>query len=264
MFDFKRAERPAGWVTEREACSDWFNSTFKEVDVGAIESPEYDRYLRCRNLPEEGSTISQYGEYSQEDRFSYTIGVVDTMREIVVAQDEDGDVVVIPFDEIENLDGRPMWNAMWVINGEPSYQEIQEFNECGISVYEDEDGDWYFGIDGCGYDFYDAHWVKLYREYGICWHSTEDSWLRELERRVTSYIEMCADVPKGITWSDRNDLMKDAADAVLDPTRIEKIANRGLRHLKMRRFVNKVASMLAGDLPRGKHLGFRHPVSACD
>lgn len=264
MFDFNRAERPAGWVSEREACSNWFNSTFKEVEADMIESPESDRCLRCRDLPEEGSTISQYGEYGQEERFSYTVNMVDTARQVVIATDEDGEVLEVPFDELANLDGRPMWNAMWVINGEPSYLEIQEFNECGISVYEDGDGGWYFGIDGCGYDFYDAHWIKLYREYGMCWHSTEDDWLDELRRRVSSYVEMCADVPKGITWSDRHDLIKDAVDAALDPGRIERITRRHLRHLKIRQLFKKFGSMLARGFLKSKHLGFGHHVSACD
>ncbi|WP_314039442.1 hypothetical protein [Slackia exigua] len=133
MFDFKRSEMPAGWVTEREACNKWFNSTFKQIDVDMIESMESDRYLWCRDLPEEGSTISQYGEYGQEERFSYAISIVDGVREIVVAEDEEGEVLDVPFDELANLDGRPMWNIMWLIDGEPSPQEIQEFNECGIS-----------------------------------------------------------------------------------------------------------------------------------
>lgn len=264
MFDFMRAERPAGWVSEREACSDWFNSTFKEVDADMIESPESDRYLRCRDLPEEGSTISQYGEYGQEERFSFTVSVIDIAREIVIAEDENGEALEMPFDELANLDGRPMWNAMWAIDGEPSYEEIQEFNECGISVYEDDDGDWYFGIDGCGYDFYDAHWIKLYRKSGICWHSTEDKWLGELKRRVSSYVEMCADIPKDITWGDRHDLVKDAVEAALDPGRIERIARRHLRHLKIRQFFKRTDSVLTLDLPKCKYPRFRRRVSACD
>lgn len=264
MFDFNRAERPAGWVSEREACSDWFNSTFKEVDADMIESPESDRYLKCRDLPEEGSTISQYSEYGQEERFSFTVNAIDVAREIVIAEDDSGEVLEMPFDELSSLDGRPIWNAMWVIDGEPSYEEIQGFNECGISVYEDDDGDWYFGIDGCGYDFYDAHWIKLYRKYGICWHSTEDTWLDELKRRISSYVEMCADIPKDITWSDRHDLMKDAVETALDPNRIERIARRHLRHQKIRQFFKRIGSLLIPDLPKFKHSRSRYRVSACD
>ncbi len=157
-----------------------------------------------------------------------------------------------------------MWNAMWVIGGGPSYEEIQEFNECGISVYEDDDGGWYFGIDGCGYDFYDAHWIKLYRKYGICRHSTEDAWLGELKRRISSYVEMCSDIPKDITWSDRHDLMKDAVEAALNPSRIERIARRHLRHLKFHQFLKRIGSVLTLDLPKCKYPRSRRRVFACD
>ena len=30
-----------------------------------------------------------------------------------------------------------------------------------------------FGIDGAGYDFYEDHWIPLYKERGIQWHDKE-------------------------------------------------------------------------------------------
>lgn len=89
MFDFKRVDEPAGWVSEKEACKEWLNSSFREIDADAIESLEDGLYLRCRDLPEEGSTISRYGEYGREDRFAYTVREVDLESEVVIAEDED-------------------------------------------------------------------------------------------------------------------------------------------------------------------------------
>lgn len=37
----------------------------------------------------------------------------------------------------------------------------------------DIDGDLYLGVNGAGYDFIDAHWVKLYQALGYSWHLFE-------------------------------------------------------------------------------------------
>ena len=50
MFDFQRAGRPSGWITEQQGCSDWFNSTHKAVNVDLLEKPDEGRFLQCRIL----------------------------------------------------------------------------------------------------------------------------------------------------------------------------------------------------------------------
>lgn len=43
--------------------------------------------------------------------------------------------------------------------------------DCGFRIYESDDfGGYIFGIDGAGYDFYDAHWIPLYKARGLRWH----------------------------------------------------------------------------------------------
>jgi len=72
----------------------------------------------------------------------------------------------------------PMWGWVfvpdvpieqwWIKN---NAQEIYE--KCGIIVYYTDEIGVYLGINGAGYDFYEAHWLPLYRLRGLKWHSQE-------------------------------------------------------------------------------------------
>jgi hypothetical protein len=46
----------------------------------------------------------------------------------------------------------------------------QVAEECGLIVYDAEDIGILLGIDGGGYDFYEVHWIPLYRLRGLRWH----------------------------------------------------------------------------------------------
>ena len=43
-------------------------------------------------------------------------------------------------------------------------------SECGFRIYKHEEWGCFFGIDGAGYNFYDAHWIPLYKARGLKWH----------------------------------------------------------------------------------------------
>lgn len=64
----------------------------------------------------------------------------------------------------------PMYGTMWWVNNYSllnwisDTENLQKMAECGFRVYESEEGI-FFGIDGCGYDFYDYHWIPLYKAY---------------------------------------------------------------------------------------------------
>lgn len=264
MFDFKRAEKPAGWVSEMEACRKWFDSCFKEVDADMVESFENDRFLKCLDLPAKGTSISSYGEFGLNEPFPYYVSGIDLDREVIKAEAKNGTALEIPIEDLKNQEGGPDQNELWILDEKPTPHEIKEFNDCGVSVYKDDEDNYYLGIDGYGYDPYETHWIKLYRAYGICMHSTEDDWLDELRHRVSSYVEMCADIPKDLTRSNRRNLMKELVDATLDPNRIERITKQHLQCLRVHRFFKRTSSMLAGDRPKSKHLGREHHVSSCD
>lgn len=51
---------------------------------------------------------------------------------------------------------------------------VEALSQCGFRVYYSEQFGYFFGIDGCGYDFYLAHFIPLYKARGLKWHDVED------------------------------------------------------------------------------------------
>lgn len=82
--------------------------------------------------------------------------------------------------EVERYDGLPMWGTMWSFgDGADNYwlsdlDGIKQMSECGFRIFESEEFGYFFGIDGAGYDFYDAHWIPLYKARGLHWHKEEE------------------------------------------------------------------------------------------
>ena len=90
--------------------------------------------------------------------------------------------------EITDQEGfLPMWGTMWSFHDSCDYEyyfgehlggnHLQEMADCGFRIYEysDRDGneETFFGIDGAGYDFYESHWIPLYKKRGLKWHEEE-------------------------------------------------------------------------------------------
>lgn len=83
---------------------------------------------------------------------------------------------VLSRDEFETQpDGvLPMWGTLWSFGDSCDNwwleDHLQEMADCGFRIYEQEDYGYIFGIDGAGYDFYEAHWIPLYKVRGLHWH----------------------------------------------------------------------------------------------
>lgn len=73
----------------------------------------------------------------------------------------------------------PMWGTMWSFGSSCDDWWLEEGNgielmsQCGFRIYESEEFGYFFGIDGAGYDFYESHWIPLYKARGLQWHETE-------------------------------------------------------------------------------------------
>lgn len=71
----------------------------------------------------------------------------------------------------------PMWGTVWTfeewLDDEWARRNINILQECGFRVYDNEDLGLFFGIDGAGYDFYEAHWIPLYEARGLQWHDKD-------------------------------------------------------------------------------------------
>lgn len=73
----------------------------------------------------------------------------------------------------------PMWGWMWQFSDSLDDYWLKEeggiatMSELGFRIYESEEFGYFFGIDGAGYDFYEVHWIPLYRARGLLWHVDE-------------------------------------------------------------------------------------------
>lgn len=81
--------------------------------------------------------------------------------------------------EVEYDDNLPMLGMMWSFGDScddwwlSDGEGIKIMSECGFRIYENDEWGYFFGIDGAGYDFYEAHWIPAYRKRGLQWHDPE-------------------------------------------------------------------------------------------
>ena len=73
----------------------------------------------------------------------------------------------------------PMWSTMWTFGDQcdRNWLEnggLQLMAECGFRIYECDELGYVFGIDGCGYSFYNEHWIPLYEARGLKWHDESE------------------------------------------------------------------------------------------
>jgi hypothetical protein len=66
-----------------------------------------------------------------------------------------------------------------VLDSEWLIEHATEVADLGIYVFESDFFECLLGIDGGGYDFYEAHWVPLYKLRGLQWHVSSDVCLEE-------------------------------------------------------------------------------------
>ena len=70
----------------------------------------------------------------------------------------------------------PMWGTMWSFEDKADDYWLEEkgglkmMSQCGFRIYRSEEFGYFFGLDGAGYNFYDAHWTPLYEARGMRWH----------------------------------------------------------------------------------------------
>ena len=68
----------------------------------------------------------------------------------------------------------PMWGTMWTFDDFTdeiwARDNADKLAECGFTVFDHDDLGVFIGINGAGYDFYEAHWTPLYDARGLKWH----------------------------------------------------------------------------------------------
>ena len=83
--------------------------------------------------------------------------------------------------DVEYDSSLPMWGMFWAFGDSCDNYWLEELGglqlmaDCGFHIYEQEDYGYIFGIDGAGYDFFEAHWCPLYKARGLRWHKEEEN-----------------------------------------------------------------------------------------
>lgn len=127
-------------------------------------------------LPAIGDRVILYD--SPEECSSDEGEIVDCTGDLYVIRADDGTEFSAEASdfEIDKLDVLPMWGTMWGFGDWIDENWIEEgdgmraLSDCGFRVYEHSEWGYFFGIDGAGYDFFEAHWVPLYKKRGLKWH----------------------------------------------------------------------------------------------
>lgn len=102
--------------------------------------------------------------------------------EVKFTKNEDDESICTNCDEVDSETtqyGLPMWGTMWTFGTNLDDEWVKEnldiMNECGIWVFESDELGILLGIDGAGYDFYESHWIPLYKARGLQWHKEEEN-----------------------------------------------------------------------------------------
>lgn len=150
---------------------------FEMDDWEEVTLPSLSDRVYVYDMPVGIETDERYGEIvdietdeGEQDNVTYDIEL------------DDGTRVTVSDDcfEVDRDSLLPMWSTMWQFHDPCDTYWIEEQNgiealsQCGFRVYYSEQFGYFFGIDGAGYDFYEAHWIPLYKARGLKWHDVED------------------------------------------------------------------------------------------
>ena len=164
-------------LTIREATEFWvreFNAIPRNM-LAKVMQADIDDWTEV-TFPSCGDRV-----YLDSGETGYISNIADyggeTLYEIDI--DNENSVVLVSQDKFEVVgfnDFLPMWGTMWSFGNQiddgwlESGGGIKIMSECGFRVYKSGEFGYWFGIDGAGYDFYESHWIPLYKKRGLKWH----------------------------------------------------------------------------------------------
>lgn len=137
------------------------------------------------NDPEDWEEVTMPSKYDRvwvfdSDEYGEITDIDEETEEYIINLDNGNEIRCEEVDFEVNYDSYlPMWGTMWSFGDNIDDWWLEENNgiklmsECGFRIYKSEEFGYFFGIDGGGYDFYEAHWIPLYKARGLQWHETE-------------------------------------------------------------------------------------------
>lgn len=165
-------------VTIEDATREWVNQ-FNAIPYGVCEKLlklDCDGFTEV-TVPTVGDRVYVY-EPSPKGEYYGQIVKYDEENEVYEVEYDDNHIASLEQDEfeVERDDYLPMWGTLWTVSDSADeywlsdLDGIRDLSECGFRVYEQDDFGYIFGIDGCGYSFFEAHWIPLYKKRGLQWH----------------------------------------------------------------------------------------------
>lgn len=159
----------------RNATMEWvrgFNSIPQQLIIKAYGGDNIDDLIEITPITE-GDMV-----WSNEYQGEYEIIKINQDEEMAIIKIDDEKKEVDLYDiTVERNDLLPMWGTMWTfgerIDEDWARENLQKMAKCGFRIYESDELGIFFGIDGAGYDFYESHWIPLYKARDLKWHSEE-------------------------------------------------------------------------------------------
>ena len=155
-----------------EAVQKMIAEEFNAIPLTLIEKayPEIDGWYRITPF-KPGDIV-----YSQFDDTEYEVLRVENGDNIRVSDEHGEEYEADIYDfYIECEPIFPMWATVWHAEGLQSEwigRNLDKVAACGFEIYEADDLDGYIiGVNGAGYNFYEAHWIPLYEAQDLKWHN---------------------------------------------------------------------------------------------
>ncbi len=178
-------------MTIEDAAREWVRemNAFPYDMIEKLMSADIDSWHEV-TAPSVGDRAYVYGKGSgtitgakaTEDGVVFNVEMDESLLKPVYGDDFDdginGREIEVPSDEVEaeHDSTLPMWGTLWSFSDSADdywleeMDGIEQMSKCGFRIYESDDFGYVFGIDGAGYDFYEAHWIPLYKARGLQWH----------------------------------------------------------------------------------------------
>ena len=161
-------------MTINEAAHEWVR------EFNAIQQDMIDTLMR--NDPDSWCEVTAKSRgdrvYCYDHFECGEIDAYDVETEMYTVELDNGQSVQVAEEdmELDAYSSLPMWGTMWSFGDSTDNYWLSDKNGirlmsmCGFRIYEHEEWGYFFGIDGAGYDFYESHWIPLYKARGLHWH----------------------------------------------------------------------------------------------
>lgn len=166
----------------KEATELWVNRDMSDIDsemIATLMEYEPDDWTNV-TPPQVGDKVYVYFDTKGSGDGEITsIALDDSGKKQYNIELEDGREVTAYRDEFEVVRNYelPVWGALWQFK-DPCDRDWLEDNletmaKCGFTIVHSDKFGYFFGVDGAGYNFYEAHWIPLYKARGLHWHNKD-------------------------------------------------------------------------------------------